>query len=480
MGAGLFTEKLDLSEFGSASIADWRAAAEAALKGKPLDKLTSKTPDGLAVEPIYQRDHATSLEGSSYDPGAFPYVRGARPAAGWETLEEGSDAPPRGWASVDASEIFEQGGSAVQEVAWAWEQGVQLLRGAEREGVAAGEAARKIRFTFAAGGEFFVGLAKLRAARFGWAQIVAACGGSAEDARMNIHSRTAAWDLSLLDPHTNILRATAAAYAAVLGGCDSLCVRAFDGIFREPDEFSKRLAVNTQRILREECHAGSVADPAGGSWYVESLTKEIAEAAWAEFQRLESGAALDASSSGGVQRSALSRRRRVIVGVNQYANPAEKPANVTRQTARLPEAFELLRGNAWAYAAVKGAAPKIFLLTMGPLKQHKARADFVRGFLEPGGFDVVYPAGFKTPDEAVAAAKASGALAAVLCSTDETYPELVPAAVAAAGPLPVILAGFPEGQTDAFKAAGIADFIHIKADCGAFLASWQKRLGVSK
>lgn len=478
MSAELFAEKLDLSEFGPASIADWRGAAEAALKGKPLEKLTSKTPDGLAVEPIYQRDHTASLGGAANDPGAFPYVRGTRSSAGWETVEEGDEGVPQGWVSADASEIFERGGSAVQEVAWAWWRGVQLLREAEGRGIAPGEAAAKIRFTFAAGGEFFVGLAKLRAARFGWAQIVAACGGATESARMSIHSRTSAWDLSLLDPHTNILRATAAAYAAVLGGCDSLCVRAFDSIFRDPDEFSRRLAINTQRILREECHAAAVADPAGGSWYVESLTKEIAEAAWQEFQKLEAGAALEAGCA--PQKTALSRRRRVMVGVNQYANPAEKPVQATRKTSRLPEDFERLRADAWSYASEKGAAPKIFLLTIGPLKQHKARADFVRGFLEPGGFDVVYPSGFKTPEAAVAAAKASGALAAVLCSTDETYPELVPATVAAAGGLPVILAGMPEGQADAFKAAGIADFIHVKADCGAFLAAWQKRLGVSK
>ncbi len=477
--SNLFAEKLDVSEFSGATIADWKAAAEATLKGKPLDKLTTRTPDGLAVEPIYQSDHFASLEGAENDPGVFPYVRGAKASAAWDTVLDDRAPLPAGCVGVDADKIHEEGGTAVQEVAHAWTKGLEILRAAEAEGKSIDDAARGIRFTFAAGGEFFVALAKLRAARYGWARIVTACGGSEDAARMVIHARTSHWQQSSLDPHTNMLRSTVSAYAAVLGGCDSLSVCPFDEVFREPDEFSKRIAMNTQLILREECHADAVADPAGGSWFVENLTREIAEAAWAEFQKSEKSPAAASAKS---QRDALSKRRRVMVGVNQYANPLEKPLPAAKDTSgeRLPCAFERLRANAWAYAAKRGGAPKIFLLTMGPIKQHKARADFVRGFLEPGGFEVVYPSGFKTADDAVKAAKEAGALAAVLCSTDETYADLVPAVLAVVGgSLPVILAGYPPDQVEAFKVAGIADFIHIKADCGAFLAEWQKKLGVA-
>lgn len=482
--SNLFAEKLDLSEFASASLAEWRAAAEATLKGKPLDKLTSRTPDGLTVEPLYQRENYSALPGAENDPGVFPYVRGTKATANWQTVQEHAPALPSGWVSVDADRIHEQGGSAVQELACAWAEGLRVLREAEAKGVSIDDAARKILFTFAAGGEFFVVVAKLRAARYGWAQIVTACGGSEDAARMVIHARTSRWQQSSLDPHTNMLRSTASAYAAVLGGCDSLSVSPYDEVLREPDDFSRRIALNTQRILREECHAEAVADPAGGSWFVENLTREIAGAAWAEFQKSEQGQAVDdigATAKG--QRDALSKRRRVMVGVNQYANPAEKPLTSTISTSaeRLAGNFEQLRSNAWAYAAKHGGAPKIFLLTMGSLKQHKARADFVRGFLEPGGFEVVYPSGFEHASEAVQAALGSGALATVLCSTDDTYPELVPAVLEAMkGALPVILAGYPPDHIEAFKSAGIADFIHMKADCGAFLADWQTKLGVSK
>ncbi len=481
--SNLFSEKLDLSGFAGATIADWRAAAEATLKGKPLDKLTTRTPDGLSVEPIYQQDHFSALPGAENDPGFFPYIRGSRASADWESVQDGEPPLPAGCLRVSADEIQERGGTAVQEVAFAWLEGVKILREAAAKGVSVDEIAKSIRFTFAAGGEFFVTLAKLRAARYGWARIVTACGGSEDAARMVIHARTSKWQQSSLDPYNNMLRSAASAYAAVLGGCDSLAVLPFDGVFRAPDEFSRRIAINTQRILREECHADAVADPAGGSWFVENLTREIAEAAWAEFQKSEAGEVSATAASAKAQRDALSKRRRVMVGVNQYANPTEKPLAGTKDTSaeRLAGGFEELRANAWAYAAKHGGAPKIFLLTMGPVKQHKARADFVRGFLEPGGFEVVYPTGFDSAESAVKAAKESGALAAVLCSTDETYPDLVPAVLGAlGGALPVILAGYPPDHIESFKAAGIADFIHVKADCGAFLAAWQKKLGVSK
>lgn len=476
----LFAEKLDLSEFAEVGMEQWREAARATLKGRPLEKLVTRTPDGLPVEPIYQRDSFHALAGAENDPGVFPYVRGARTSAAWKIVAPGENFVPSGCVAVEADQIHEEGGTAVQEVADAWTRGVQILRKALERGKSVDAAARSICFVFAAGGEFFVTLAKLRAARYGWARIVTSCGGSEEAARMIIHARTARWQQSSLDPHTNMLRSTASAYAAILGGCDSLEVSPYDEIFREPDEFSRRIALNTQLILRDECHGEAVLDPAGGSWFVETLTADIARAAWEEFQKSEDA---DTSAAADAQRKALSTRRRVMVGVNQYANPLEKESVSTRDTSsqRLAGAFEKLRSTARAYAKDRGGAPSIFLLNMGPVKQHKARADFVRGFLEPGGFEVIYPSGFSSIADAVQAARKAGALAAVLCSTDDTYSELVPAVLEEMkGVMPVILAGYPPDHVETFRSAGIADFIHLKADCGAFLATWQQKLGVSK
>jgi methylmalonyl-CoA mutase len=274
--ATLFEDQLDLSEFPSSSLADWRVAAEATLKGKPLADLTSKTSDGLRVEPIYTEENFHLLPGGAAAPGVFPYLRGGKASADWITIEEGEPPLPEGGLRVDASSRAADGAAA--EVAFAWTKGLEVLRGLQAKGLPMDEAAGKIRFTIAASGEFFVILAKLRAARHGWARIVSAAGGSPDAARMVIHAVTTSEAAEGGDPHANILRCTVSACAAVLGGCDSLTVQPFDG---GKAEFSRRLAVNTQRILREECLLAGVADAGGGSWFVESLTREVADAAWA-------------------------------------------------------------------------------------------------------------------------------------------------------------------------------------------------------
>ncbi len=271
----LFAEKLDLSDFPPSSLADWRIAAEAALKGKPLAGLDSETQDGLAVGPIYTGENSAILSGGEADPGVFPFLRGGKALADWITIAEGEPPLPEGGVRVDASVHAADGAAA--EVAFAWTRGLEALHSLQAAGHTIDEAAGRIRFTFAAAGEFFVIMAKLRAARHGWSRLVSALGGSPASARMTIHATTPPCVREGEDPHTNILRYTVAACGAVLGGCDSLTVLPFDG---GKTEFSRRLAVNTQRIFREECLLAGVADAGGGSWFVESLSKEIGEAAW--------------------------------------------------------------------------------------------------------------------------------------------------------------------------------------------------------
>ncbi|MFM8809508.1 MAG: methylmalonyl-CoA mutase family protein, partial [Chthoniobacterales bacterium] len=271
----LIKDQLDLSEFPGSSLADWRAAAEATLKGKPLSDLSTKTSDGLTVEPIYTSENFALLPGGEADPGVFPYLRGGKVSADWTTIEEGEPPLPEGGVRIDARSRAKDGAAA--EVADAWTKGLETLLELQGNGLSIDEAPGKIRFTLAASGEFFVIMAKLRAARHGWARIVSALGGSADSSRMIFHAVVAPVLREGEEPHTNILRSTVSACAAVLGGCDSLTVLPFDG---GKAEFSHRLALNTQRILREECQLAGVADAAGGSWFLESLTAEIAEEAW--------------------------------------------------------------------------------------------------------------------------------------------------------------------------------------------------------
>ena len=162
----LFDDKLDLSEFPPSSLADWRAAAEVTLKGKPLDGLTSKSSDGLTVGPIYTNENFALLPGGEADPGVFPYLRGGKVSADWITIEEGEPPLPDGGVRIDAAANASDGAAA--EVAYAWTKGLEVLRDLQAKGLTIDEAAGKLRFTFAGSGEFFVIMAKLRAARHGW------------------------------------------------------------------------------------------------------------------------------------------------------------------------------------------------------------------------------------------------------------------------------------------------------------------------
>jgi methylmalonyl-CoA mutase len=228
------------------------------------------------------------------------------------------------------------GASATQELGAVLATGAAYLRAMQERGLDIESAAKQIRFTLSVGGNFFMELAKLRAARPLWANIVRAFGGSAEAAKIRVHARTGLYNKTVHDPHVNMLRTTTEALSAVVAGVDSLCVGAFDECVRGPDEFSRRISRNTQIILQEECELTAVTDPAGGSWFVEWLTDQVARKSWEEFQTIEAEGGIATSlSNGAVQariaatrkerEKGLAQRRVSLVGTNQYPNIAEKP-----------------------------------------------------------------------------------------------------------------------------------------------------------
>ncbi|MEI6351191.1 MAG: methylmalonyl-CoA mutase family protein [Verrucomicrobiota bacterium] len=474
------------------------------------------------------------------------------------------ETPKLATIAVNAHAYHNAGGSAVQDLAFALATGVEYLRQMEARGLSVDEVAPKMRFAFSMGPDFFGAIAKLRAARLLWSRIVAACGGNEESQKMHIHARTSLWNKSTLDPYVNMLRDTTEAFAAIAGGCESLHVGAFDEVIRPPDEFSRRIARNTQIILRDECHFDQVIDPGGGSYYVETLTSQFANAAWTLFQQVEKQGGIFKSLAAGFPQKevaavqakkaeAIAQRRLSLIGVNVYANATEKPletgdfelygrqmrradyaaahklspersaevlAHITNllHTApdqvldevikaadegttlgqlfrtlsvnggeapeieaisvhRASEPFEVLR------AAVRASAnAKVFLANMGPVRQHKPRADFATGFFQAGDFQVLENRGFATVDEAYEAAIASGASVTVICSTDDTYPEIVPALaqkLKAANPNQIIvLAGYPKDHIEAFKQAGVDEFIHIRANCFEVLRGIAIKLGI--
>ena len=479
------------------------------------------------------------------------------------------------WATVNAphlrtvfvrSDVYSNGGANdVQEVASVLATATAYLRALCERGLTIDEAASQIAFAFSMGANFFLQIAKLRAVRPLWAQIVGAFGGSAEAQKMRIHARPALFFKTIYDPYVNMLRNTTEIFSGVVGGIDSFESAPFDEPIRKGDEFSRRIARNVQIMLQEEFGLLQPIDPAGGSWAVETLTRQMKEKIWAEFQRIEKeGGIIAALRAGSLQESVAAvlaarfknadLRRDRIVGNNMYPNmtetlletraedtaalKAQRTADIDaylsdidvkhrdealaslRQahsvdhaveaalagatiaelmtavtegngaetvTAIAPhrwsERFEALRQRTEEYKEEKNDNVKIFLANMGPIPQHKARADFTTGFLQVGAFEVLGNDGFKTVEEAADAARASGADAVVICSTDATYPEIVPAlAPKLHEVLPnarVFLAGAaPKDLLETYKEAGIDEYISVRANCYEILESLQKQKGM--
>ena len=236
--------------------------------------------------------------------------RSTRPTTSSPCSRSGARRTRRGLQTVAASgHAFHDGGAnAVQELAFTLAAAVHHLRELEARGVDVAIAAPRIRLSLSVGTHFFLEIARLRAARWLWARVVEASGGGEAAQKLTLHARTSRFGLTVLDPHVNILRGTTEAMAAILGGVDSLCVSPFDQAIGLPDTFSRRIARNTHTILREESHLDLVADPAGGTWYVEALTAEIAEAAWELFQEIEAfGGLVGALQEGWVQAQVAER-----------------------------------------------------------------------------------------------------------------------------------------------------------------------------
>lgn len=558
---GLDFEKYPLYIYAGRTALPMLAQVAAVLKAS--GKGTKDLRGFIAADPIGE----LAASGTSQEPLATLYDEMAA-AAKWALKH----AP--GLRTVLArSDVYSRGGANdVQETAYTISTAVTYLRELMARGLSIDEAASQIMFQFSMGANFFMQIAKLRAIRPIWAQIVEAFGGSTEAQRMHVHARPALFFKTVYDPYVNMLRNTTEIFSGVVGGIESYENEPFDEPIRKGDEFSRRIARNVQIILQEEFGMLSPIDPAGGSWAVERLTKQIKEKIWAEFQEVEKAGGIVADLQSKRPQQAIADilaqrfknselRRDRIVGNNMYPNMTEKPLdprpenmddNRTARTAviegylkdiddvhkdallgaladaakddslvtaaiaaaeagatlpelmtalakgatgeattvdaiaphRWSERFEALRKRTENYVkAHDGDNVRIFLANMGPIPQHKARADFTRGFLQVGAFDVLMNDGFKTVEDAAAAAKESGADACVICSTDATYPDIVPALAPklheALPDATVYLAGAaPKDLLETYKAAGIDDYISVRANCYEILEALQKKKGM--
>ncbi|MDR0814666.1 MAG: methylmalonyl-CoA mutase family protein [Bacteroidales bacterium] len=406
---------------------------------------------------------------------------------------------------VEASHFQNAGATLVQELAYALSMGSEYLSQLTDAGVKAEEIAKRIQFKFAVGSNYFMEIAKLRAARLLWANLVKAFAPQATDETyMTIHGETADWNITVYDSYVNLLRSTTETMSAAIAGVDSMTVQAFDSAYRRSDAFSDRIARNQQIVLQDEAYFGKIVDPSAGSYYIENLTASIADSAWKLFLEIEDkGGYLAAMKAGFIQaqveesaakrRAAIASRKEVLLGTNQYANLKEemkdqigdvgccsRSANSEKIAGplkffRLGESFEALR----LRTENSKRQPKVFLLTIGNLAMRKARAGFAQNFFSVAGFEITDNNGFETVEEGVAAAVKAKADIIVLCSSDDEYPALAPQAVAAAKNKGIlVLAGFPKPIVDELKAAGIEHFIYAGQNVIEALTEYQKLLGL--
>jgi methylmalonyl-CoA mutase len=398
---------------------------------------------------------------------------------------------------ISTRPYVEAGAHPVQELSFALASAVESLRELQQREQDPAALCGRVRFSLGVGPQLFMEIAKFRAMRVLWARVAQVWGADAEGQKANIHAFTSRYGLTAYDAHNNLLRTCTAAFSALIGGVDSLHTEPFDAIFRTPDAFSVRLARNIQLLLREESHLQHMIDPAGGSAYVETLTRQLAESAWQAFQALEAEGGMGAALAKGLpqtqvqatdaeRRTALRKRKSSLVGTNRYANPKETfsgpwPGDLPAPEARFGVTPLVARRLAFEFEQLRARvehhteALSILLLPFGELSTYKARADFAQGFLEIAGLPVVCPPAFSDPAMALLAVTEAAPKAVVICGADADYPTWVPALCdglkGLSEPPEIILAGYPADQVDAYRASGVQHFIHLGADALATLTS---------
>ncbi len=394
--------------------------------------------------------------------------------------------------TIHGEALEEAGATSVEEVGLTLAAGIDFLAAMKERGVEVERAAAALEFSFGMGSQMFFQVAKLRAFRMVWARAIESFGGTRSGAEARIAAHTSRWNKTVYDPHVNILRATTEAMAAVLGGADSVTVAPFDACYKQPDEASRRLARNTQLLLKHEAWMGRVADAGGGSYFIETLTDFLSREGWKRMQEIESHGGYRKAQAEGLiaqmlgrsmvaKEKAVALRRRVLVGTNQFANPAERALEQVEAarmsgTKRGAQPYEEMRLRTERHAALTGVTPRVLLAEIGDVKMRAARSVFAANFFACAGFETMTRR-FKKATE-IAAARGD---LIVLCSANAEYAAITAELMAKLKELgrttPVIVAGNPE-DAEKLAEAGIADFVHVRSNPVEVLAKWQERLGI--
>ena len=424
-----------------------------------------------------------------------------------EVLEAIRPLPGFRVLTVNALNISNAGAYIYQELGYALAWGAELLDKLGDAGYSIEELTSRIKFVFGVGSNYFMELAKFRAARWLWAEIVGAYGDQykGEAAKIHMHAVTSTWNKTIYDAHVNLLRTQTEAMSATLGGVDSLTVQPFDVTYQESDNFSERIARNQQLLLKEESHFDKVIDPAAGSYYVEHLTNAIAGEAWKLFLAVdEEGGFAAAAEAGSVQKAvnasntkrhaAVAARKEIFLGTNQFPNFTETASQKVHAEEKgghscgcgtpTIEALCFDRG-ASEFEALRlstersGKEVKVFMLTIGNLAMRLARSQFSSNFFACAGYKIQDNLGFATVQEGIDAGLAAGASIIVLCSSDDEYAEYAPEAYKyLAGRAEFVVAGAPACMED-LKAVGIENYINVKSNVLETLRQFNQKLGIN-
>lgn len=406
--------------------------------------------------------------------------------------------------SVDSYMFCDAGAYIFQELGYALAWGAEWLTMLTEAGMKADEVAHRIKFNMGVSSNYFMEIAKFRAARMVWAQIVEQYKPESKlSAKMLCHAVTSRFNQTIYDAHVNLLRSQTETMSAALAGVDSITTTPFDVPYKKPDAFSERIARNQQFLLKEESHLDKVVDPAGGSYYVETLTVSLAKEAWKLFLDVEEkGGFLACINDNSIQKAVnataekrhvdVARRKEILLGTNQYPNINETASQKIETTGcgcgchhgdeenngvglskkRAASDFEALR------LATEAASnrPKVFMLTIGNLAMRLARAQFSTNFFGCAGYEIIDNLGFDTVQEGVDAALEKGADVIVLCSSDDEYATLAPEAFKYLdGRAMFVVAGAPACMEE-LQAAGINDFIHVRCNVLETLQSFNAKL----
>ncbi|GAA3022158.1 methylmalonyl-CoA mutase family protein [Streptosporangium longisporum] len=473
----------------------------AALKGVHLDLISVALDAGGRTREAAEALFATAARGGGGGASALTGTLGADPLADPATAAElarrcVADHPGLRAVVVDATPYHDAGGGDAEELGCSLAAGVAALRTLTGAGLQAREAFGQLEFRYAATADQFLTVAKLRAARRLWARVAEECGVPGEPQRQ--HAVTGSAMMTARDPWVNMLRTTLACFAAGTGGADAVTVQPFDTRLGLPDAFSRRIARNTQSLLVEEAGVARVVDPAGGSFYVERLTEDLAEAAWEWFREIERAGGMAAALASGLvagrlaatwerRSAAIARRRDPITGVSEFPDLGERPVLRRPRPEREPgegtgaypwesvhyaQEYEALRD----LADARRERPAVFLATVGPPAAHTARASFAANLFRAGGIATV-PGGASTdPEEIAAAFTAAGTPVACLCSSDRLYAEhaeAVAAALRKAGATRIWLAGKGEFE-------GVDSRLYAGCDALGVLRTTFDDLGVAR